>query len=79
MAVVNVLACDVCGEQPAGPWRLKEGSDPEYRVDLCDACGKPLRALRKKGKKVEDDKPLGRPSVIHKSIDYNTVKAPRKP
>lgn len=71
MAVVNVLACDVCGNQPAGPWRLKEGTDPEYRVDLCDDCAKPLKAIRKRGKKVESDGGTGRPHAIHKSIVYD--------
>lgn len=64
VAVVAVLACDLCQGQPAEPWRITQAGDTEYRIDLCKACAKPLRELRKSGRTEEPAKPRRRRSGI---------------
>lgn len=70
MAVVAVLACDLCRQQPADTWRITQAGEAEYRVDLCKACAKPLRELRKSGKRVDVDKPKRRRAGLTKSVVY---------
>lgn len=70
MAVIQVLACDLCRTQPAQTWKVLQSGQDEWLVDLCHDCSQPLRDLRRAGRKPPAKEPGRRKTGIVKSITY---------
>lgn len=70
MAVVQVLACDICRKQPADTWQIAQAGQPEFLVDLCHEHAASLRELRKAGRKPHQMAPGSRRTGLRKSVVY---------
>ena len=72
MATIAVLACDLCRTQPADTWQILQSGQPEYLVDLCLDCAKPLREMRKAGRPLVVNRAGRRRTGVTKTVTYDT-------
>lgn len=70
MAVIAVLACDMCKAQPADTWQILQSGTQEFLVDLCPEHAAPLRELRKIGRKPQAGQPGRRRTGLTKTVTY---------
>jgi hypothetical protein len=72
MATVAVIACDLCRTKPADTGQVLQSGQPEYLVDLCLNCFKPLRDMRKACRPLVVNRAGRRRTGVTKNVTYET-------